>query len=147
MINVLTCLWIIYKKKNYPENIEKQIELVQLLVVYEMVEFVVPLSYLLCFLIAYYGPNAEIIGDVGSSYWQYNAVEDIWHVIKSVIIFFCIDIGSIIINSFMLWNFSRINLWRMFLALQTEFGVNFAIVLVTNLNAVRNILAKEYSKY
>ena len=143
MINVFTCLWIIRKKKKDPENIDQQIELAQLLVVYEMVEFVVPLSYLLCFLIAYFGPNADLIGDVGSSYWQYNAVKDVWHVIKLVSIFFCIDVGSIIINTSMLWYFSQINLWRIFLALQHEFGVNFLIVLVTNLNAVRKTLRAE----
>ena len=32
---------------------------------------VVPIGYLLCFLAAYYGPNAAYLGNIGSSHWQY----------------------------------------------------------------------------
>ena len=34
-------------------------------------EVVVPIGYLLCFLAAYYGPNAPYLGNIGSSHWQY----------------------------------------------------------------------------
>ena len=69
----------IYTRKKNPANIEKQMELLQDLMVNEIVEFMVPLSYLTCFSVAYYGPNANLIGNVGSSQWQFVAVDDFQH--------------------------------------------------------------------
>ena len=134
--NVITCLWLIYIRLRKPERIEKQIELAQILVINEMVEFMVPLAYLLCFTVAFYGPNAELFGNVKSSYWHYSAVEDVTEVIEVVLTFFTIDFGSTLVSFFLLWRFCRINLGQVYLAVQKDYGVVFSNILVTNLSAV-----------
>ena len=47
------------------------------LVMAEIVEGIVPLAYAIGFMIAYFGPNAMLIGNVRSGIWAYKAVEDI----------------------------------------------------------------------
>ena len=88
---------------------QKEIE-VQMLVLCEMMETLVPLVYLGTFLIAYYGPNATILGNIRNGYWQYTVVKDVDKLISSVIQMFFIDIGSLVIGSVILWKFCRINI-------------------------------------
>ena len=135
--NILMCLWLIYTRLNNPTMIEKQIELARAIVIAEMVEFMVPISYLLCFMVAFYGPNAELFGNVRSSYWHYSAVEDITEVVVAVLTFFIIDFGSSIICFFLCWSFCRIDLGQVYFAVQKDYGLVFANIIVTNLSAVR----------
>ena len=129
-----------YFRKKDATNIEKQVELLQDLMVNEIVEFVVPLSYLICFIIAYYGPNANLIGNVRSSQWQFVAVEDFEHTIGIIAIFFFVDLGSVLVSSLILWNFCQIKLWNVYIVVQKEFGWSFTATLITNLNGVRKYL-------
>ena len=41
------------------------------LVLSETLEFIMPLAYLSCFIVAYYGPNADVLGNVKNGYWHY----------------------------------------------------------------------------
>ena len=138
LINIFICLWVIYKKRKHAEDVENQIEFLQQLVVGELVEFMVPIAYLVCLLSAYYGPNAHMIGNIGNSYWHFQAIEDIGYAIKSIAVLFLFDFGSTVVSALLLWLFCRINLFSAFVALQQEFGISFAVILMTNLNAVRN---------
>ena len=59
-------------KRNFTEkSLQKLMKSVQILVLAESLEIVIPLAYLLCFIIAYHGPNADILGNIKNSYWQY----------------------------------------------------------------------------
>ena len=59
-------------KKNFTEkSLPKLKKSVQILVLSESLEIVIPLAYLLCFVIAYHGPNADILGNIKNGYWQY----------------------------------------------------------------------------
>ena len=59
-------------KRNFSKkSLPKLKKSVQMLVLSESLEIVIPLSYLLCFLAAYYGPNADILGNIKNGYWQY----------------------------------------------------------------------------
>ena len=59
-------------KRNATEkSLQKLKTSVQILVLSECLEIVIPLAYLLCFVIAYYGPNADILGNIKNDYWQY----------------------------------------------------------------------------
>ena len=40
----------------------------------ELFEILIPSVYCITFVIAFYGPNAEVIGNVKNDYWQYNKV-------------------------------------------------------------------------
>lgn len=138
IINFLICLRIIYlKKKNQSrENIKKQIELLQVLVINETTEFIAPLCYILCFMTAYFGPNSELIGNIGNSYWQYSKIENVEGSIEFVFVFMFIDLGSLVVVSIILWKLFRINLYRAFSVLQKEFGLGFAASLAIAFNAV-----------
>ena len=59
-------------KRNFSKkSLPKLKKSVQMLVLSESLEIVIPLSYLLCFVAAYYGPNADILGNIKNGYWQY----------------------------------------------------------------------------
>ena len=74
LTNIFIGLKIVYIYKTTPFKKNKQIELLQILVINEMVECMVPITYLLCFTVAYFGPNSDLIGNIRNNYWQYNAV-------------------------------------------------------------------------
>ena len=136
LINISMCLRIVWLHKKRPEKKEKIISLLQDLAIAEMVEFLVPLVYLLCFSTAYYGPNSKLLGNIGNGYWQYNAVEDVDYAIKMVCLFFLIDLFSGIMCYLILWISSRIDLLTAYIALQKEFGVIFLITFVFILTTV-----------
>ena len=96
----------------------------------------VPILYLLCFTIAYFGPNSALIGNVGSSKWQYQAVEDFGYSFSLVFIFCLVDVCSAIIGAILLWCFCGIKLHRAYVEIQNEFGIAFSFILGTNLNGV-----------
>ena len=59
-------------KRNFTKkSLHKLMKSVQILVLAESLEIVIPLAYLLCFVIAFYGPNADILGNIKNGYWQY----------------------------------------------------------------------------
>ena len=58
-------------KRNSEKSLPKLKKSVQMLVLSESLEIIIPLSYLLCFVAAYYGPNADILGNIKNGYWQY----------------------------------------------------------------------------
>ena len=138
LINICLCLWIIYINKKTPDAIERQIDLLQEVVINEIVETMVPILYLLCFTIAYFGPNSALIGNVGSSKWQYQEVEDFGYSFSLVFIFCLVDVCSAIIGAILLWFFCGIKLHRAYVEIQNEFGIAFSFILGTNLNGVSN---------
>ena len=141
LINICICLRIIHlwNKNGNRENIEKQTELLQLLVINEMVEFWSPICYLLCFLTAYYGPNADLIGNIRNSYWQFSSITDVERTITYVCTFLFVDLGSLILSTILLWIFCRINLYRIYGALFKEFGFGFSANLAIAFNLVIKI--------
>ena len=112
-------------------------ELLQDLMINEIVEFMVPLSYLICFSVAYYGPNANLIGNIKSSKWQFVAVDDFEHTVGFVTLFFLVDLASVVVSSIILWIFCRINLWNVYKMVQEEYVLTFTSTLLCNLNGVR----------
>ena len=138
LFNGYLCFKIIYlKRKDQTLQRRKlQIVLMQELIVAGIIEFIVPLSYLLCFLMAYFGPNATLIGNVQNSYWQFRATEDINHTIIYLCIFFFIDLLSLVLCAQILWRFCKLSLYRGFVELQKEFGYAFAFCMTNYLNGV-----------
>ena len=137
LINIFICLRIVYLKKKKPDDNDKIVSLFQELVINEMVEFMVPLAYLASLLFCYFGPNAELIGNVGSAYWHYTPIEDLEHTIKYVMMFFFVDLGSFIVSAVVLWKFCKINIYWAYGEIQKEFGWTFMIQLTTSLTVVR----------
>ena len=105
----------------------------------EVIEFQVPLCYLICFILGYYGPNAGIIGNIGNSYWQYAAVENVTHTVQNVLAFFMFDVLGLLLTGALLWQYCRINLYNAYVAVQKEFGLFMLINLAVTLNGVIEI--------
>ena len=112
------------------------IHLLQEVMINEWVELVIPLAYLVFLMMAYYGPNNELIGDIGNSYWQYIEIENMEQPIMYLSAFFFVDLVSLLTSGTLLWFFCKINMYIAFAELQKEFGWAFAILLATNLNGV-----------
>ena len=72
-------------------------------------EIVVPLAYAISFVLAYYGPNSEILGNVGNDCWQYEKVTNVGTFFTSLCQMFFLDLMSGIIGGILLWKFCSIN--------------------------------------
>ena len=136
LINLYLTMKIIWLRKKKGNKVKRQIELVQELVINEMVEFIIPLSYLLCFLTAYFGPNSFLIGNVCNGLWQYAAVDGIDKTLETIAIFFIIDCLSGLSCFLILKIYANINILKALSYLQKEFGMLFAINITCPLNAV-----------
>ena len=82
------------------------------LVLNETIEVLVPSAYSITFILAYYGPNASILGNIRNSYWTYEAVRDVGKLFTALCKMFILDLGSAIISSIFLWKCCRINLFQ-----------------------------------
>ena len=70
---------------------------------------------------AYYGPNAELIGNVKLTLWQYVAVTDINEFLKNIFLLFAIDITSGVVTGLLLWTTCQINCLKTLKNMQKEF--------------------------
>ena len=106
------------------------------LILIETLEILIPLAYILTVLIAYYGPNAEIIGNIRNNYWQYESIDDIGTVVEAVSLMFAIDLCSAIIAGLLLWKMCSINILREFCRIMDEYWTIIAINIANYLNYV-----------
>ena len=81
------------------------------LILNETVEVMAPIAFIGSYLIAFYGPNYQILGNVGCSYWTFKATKDLKALLNTVLIMTLIDSGSALISGFLLWKFCRINIF------------------------------------
>ena len=119
ILNLYSSLMIINKHRSTAINslsitihLKEMDYLVSKLILIELLEVLVPVSYIITVLIAYYGPNAEILGNIRNDYWQYESIEDIWEIVKVVLMMFIFDGCSAIIAGFMLWRVCSIDVLR-----------------------------------
>ena len=82
---------------------------------------------MLCFAIAYYGPNAEILGNVKLTLWHYKSVLDIENYMKNLFMMFSIDFMSLVMNGIILKTTCNINIFKTFQKLQSEFWLIMAV--------------------
>ena len=97
------------------------------LVLIEHVELVVPVAYLLCLVAAYYGPNAEMFGNIKFGGWHYTAITDINRLYKNLCLLFFVDMCSVILCSIILWVTCKINLLRVYIQMLKNFWLLMAV--------------------
>ena len=102
------------------ENLEE-------LIMTERIESVIPFTYLLTFLMAYYGPNAEILGNIKLTIWQYQSVADIEDYIKNLLKLLVIDFLSFATNGILLWITCKINVFKVLQKVQAQFWLIMTI--------------------
>ena len=128
IMDISICLKIIWRRRNNPD-INYPITLLQKLVLNEIMQFTVPLAYMLSLLVAYNGKNASLMGGIGSDMWQYNKIENINETLTSMLLFFFTDLISVLICSTLLWVTSRINFFKVVCFILNEFGLIFSILI------------------
>ena len=80
-----------------------------------------------------------LFGNIGSSVWQYNEIEDIRETLIKTMIFFLADFSSAVLTALILWLSCGINLWRIFTELQKEFRTSFGVILGYGLIVVSKV--------
>ena len=144
-INFCLCVKIILRqRKNNVPIIRDNIEL-QILALNEKVVYIVPLAYCICFLLAYYGPNARIIGNVKNTSWHFGMVKNISAPLYMMLALFSIDLISILLWTFLLKKFCSISYLDGYLYIQKGMWLVMAIQEAYALNEVRNDL--KYGDY
>ena len=72
-------------------------------IINESVEFMMPMAYCACYMMAYFGPNAELMGNVKNDSWHFIAVDNIDETLFWNTIMFAIDLGSTVITFLLLF--------------------------------------------
>ena len=97
------------------------------LVLSERIETVVPITYVLCFLMAYYGPNAEVLCGFKLTLWHHQAVTDVEKSLKTLGLLISIDFMSGVINGTILWTVCKINIFKILQKIQNEYWLIMAV--------------------
>ena len=76
------------------------------------IESVAPLIYFSSFMLAYYGPNSEIIGGVKLNLWQHSPVDDIGAFSQNFFLMFAVEGVVIIISGIVLQKYAAVSFLR-----------------------------------
>ena len=98
-------------EKETKEILSLKEKLIAEVVLNETIEIIVPLAYIGSFLMAYYGPNSEILGDIGCTIWKYEKVDGL-HSLIGVMSMAAVDFGSVILAGGLFWICCRINIFE-----------------------------------
>ena len=140
IINIGDCILTIYyckRNDNSKKNRDRQVKAVLALIINESVEILMPVAYVITLVMAYYGPNAEILGNIKNSEWQYSAIEDIGSTMKWMGLLFSVDIVSAVICVVLIYGFCKINILKMYLQVQNQLWYILAIEEAYILSEVR----------
>ena len=121
------------------------ISLLQDLVTFELAQFNCQLSFILVFAAAYYGPNSMLFGNVSNSYWSFTAIEDIHETLGNMVTFFLVDCTSGLVSAIILQIFCKINLLKILVTVEKEFGLVFGMFSGRFLLLVRFIFYSFYN--
>ena len=73
---------------------------VEHLILTERIEAIIPLTYVAIMAMAYYGPNAEIMGSVKLQIWHHdNIIQDFGAFATNILILFAMDFMSFMVNA------------------------------------------------
>ena len=131
-INLL-CTFVTMWLRNKPTsdlNDKRQIQAIMTQLINESVEFIMPIAYCACYLMAYFGPNAELMGNVKNDSWQFTSVdsiEELYDVLFWNFMMFAVDLGSTILTILLLCWYSKINILRMYVQMQDQMWYMLAI--------------------
>ena len=137
--NLWSCLHIVkkHRSKISPGTESATIEdEIKCLVLEEFLEVLVPAVYCSSFLVTYYGPNMEILGNVGSDMWQYEKVKDVAAELETTALLFLIDAVLAIVTGTILWLLCRVNALKSFCYIVYHYGLYISTTIAGSLCAV-----------
>ena len=97
----------------------------------ERIEAVIPLTYIVLIVMAYYGPNAENILGIKLTMWHLSAISDIQGFLTTLTLMLSIDFMSFIVNGILLWIFCKVNVMRVLQKIQKDFWFWMAVAEAT----------------
>ena len=118
--------------ENETSKMQKQKAILKL-VLAELCESLVPLAYAITFAMAYYGPNAELFGNVKNGYWQFKINEDVSRTFVVMFGLFLIDLVFLAMNSSIIWMFCKVNLLDEFCSVMQKYWYILALKIVNDL--------------
>ena len=134
--NMWLCFNLVWTHKRNPTAIQIKIDRLLDLVICELVEFLTPLAYVLVLTTAYHGPNKKLFGNIGNSYWTFQAIEDINQNLQIMMILFLADFSSTVASAVILLCLCNIRLWKAFNKILNEFAKVFCVYLGSMLYGV-----------
>ena len=102
-------------------------KLITKLAVAETIEGIIPIIYGSCIAMAYFGPNAHLLGNIRNSYWGYQEIEDVTSVAKMMLILFTVDSLSVLANALCLWKIAHFRMLDEFLRIFAKYWIFMAI--------------------
>ena len=114
----------------YRDN-ENSKKLLTILISTELIEGFVPIIHGICTALAYYGPNANLLANISSSYWG-DKIEDIGTVYSSMTLLFSFDVLSALATSLWLWKTLKVNMIQEFHTVIVNYWVFMVIKLALN---------------
>ena len=136
--NILACIKIVKLHRNKTnENRMHQNDALQCLSLKEFLELSIPAVYCASFVIAYYGPNADILGNVQNDYWQYERVENVFEKLTFNAIFFIIDSLRASLFLIVLWRYCNLNMFKTHCDNISQYGMLILLYMTQFMNLVR----------
>ena len=84
----------------------------------------------MAFAIAYIGPNAANLGNIGIDYWRYEIIDDLLAYFNGAILMTIVDAMVIALTFFVLWKLIKIDVLEKVIEAIKTFGPSAAIYLV-----------------
>ena len=85
-------------------------EAVTELILNEVAEIIVPIAFILSYVVAFYGPNKDVLAGVGCTIWKSHEIEDLWSFLIPVVKMAALDSGSFLLAGGLLWECANINI-------------------------------------
>ena len=98
----------------------------------ELIEGFTPIIYGICLTMAYYGPNAHILSNIGNNYWS-EEIKSMSPIYVTMFILFAVDGFSIATNSLCLWKVVNINILQEYCRVICNYWLFMAICHALNM--------------
>ena len=102
--------------------------MIERLVITERVEFIVPGTFILMILIAFYGPNAHLLGNIKLTLWHFQEIKDIQKLLEILSLLLAIDFTSFILNALLLWVKLKVNAFIVLQKVQSKLWIFMALI-------------------
>ena len=79
-------------------------------------------------IMAFFGPNAEILGNIKLSIWQFETpIQDIQAYVYNIAVWLIVDLASLAVNGIVIWYFCNINILKVMKKMQEGHWALFAL--------------------
>ena len=121
--NIFSFIKIIKLNNNVSRITKTQLnEELQKLILEEIIEAMLPVIYCIFLVVAYYGPNSEILGNIGNDYWYSRKIENIEEVLSSVATLFAIDVAQGILLVTLFWRLCKLSAFKPYIDIMRKYG-------------------------